>query len=79
MNYQVPPGWVKTPQARYTTEWKKGQSAKVTSGSKVSVNRMPHHILDIRLVIASGYQCPPGGSEEDNACEWEDDGGRWRW
>ena len=36
---------------------------------------MRRHILDNRPVITPGYQCPPGGSEKDNACEWEDDGG----
>ena len=41
----------------------------------MSVNGMPHHILDIRPVITLGYQCPSGGSEEDNACNWEEDGG----
>ena len=69
----------KAPTSKVHNRVEEGQVTKVTSSNNVSVNRMPHHILDIRLVIASGYQCPPGGSEEDNACEWKDDGGRWRW
>ena len=65
----------KPPLARCTIEWKKGQVTAVTSGYNMSESGMSRHILDIRLVITPGYQCPSGGSEENNACEWEDDEG----
>ena len=47
---------------------------KVPSDNNVPVNGMLRNILDIRPEITPGYQCPPDGSEEDNACELEDDG-----
>ena len=46
----------------------------MTSANNVLVNGMSCYILDNDPVIIPGSLCPSGGSEEDNACDWEGDG-----
>ena len=40
--------WVKPPNARCTTKWKKGRVTKINSRNNVEINGMPRHILDLR-------------------------------
>ena len=53
-------GWVKPPNVRCTTQWKKGVITEVNSPNNFSVNGMPRHVLDLRRVVreeAEGGQC----------------------
>ena len=43
--------WVKPPNVRCTTTWKKGIVTAVNSKNNISVDGTPRHILDIRRVI----------------------------
>ena len=43
--------WVKPPNARCTTKWKKGHVTGITSRNNVSVDGMPRHVLDIRRIV----------------------------
>ena len=43
--------WVKPPDKRCTSLWKKGVVTNINSSNNVSVDNMPRHILDIRRVI----------------------------
>ena len=42
--------WVKPPNARCTTQWKKGVVTKVNTNNNVEVNGVPRHVLDVRRV-----------------------------
>ena len=43
--------WVKPPDARCTSHWKKGVVTGINSNNNVSVDGMPRHVLDIRSVV----------------------------
>ena len=43
--------WVKPPDARCTSQWKKGIVTGVNSANNVAVDGTPRHILDVRKVI----------------------------
>ena len=57
--------WVKPPNARCTTEWKRGIVTQINSDNNVSVDGMPRHILDLRAVVE--------GAEIDGEEESSDD------
>ena len=48
--------WVKPPDKRCTSLWKKGVVTNINSSNNVSVDNMPRHILDIRRVIDEEQQ-----------------------
>ena len=54
--------WVKPPDARCTTQWRKGIVTNVNSVNNISVNGMPRHVLDVRPVVIPAS--PSGGSSE---------------
>lgn len=54
--------WVKPPDARCTTQWRKGIVTHVNSSNNISVNGMPRHVLDVRPVVIPAS--PSGGSNE---------------
>ena len=43
--------WVKPPNVRCTSQWKKGVVTRVNSSNNVEVDGMPRHILDVRIDI----------------------------
>ena len=53
--------WLKPPNARCTTQWRRGKITKINSRNNVSVDGMPRHILDVRRII----QEPERGKAED--------------
>ena len=55
--------WVKPPNARCTTQWRKGIVTGINSRNNISVDGMPRHILDIRRVILPSESSD--GSEEE--------------
>ena len=52
--------WVKPPDARCTSTWKRGVITDINSANNVSVDNMPRHVLDVRRVIDDTEE-----SEED--------------
>ena len=53
--------WVKPPNARCTTEWRKGRITEINSQNNVSVDGTSRHILDVRPIVL------PPDSTEDSA------------
>ena len=56
--------WVKPPDARCTSHWKKGVVTGINSNNNVSVDGMPRHVLDIRHVVQlaeDAILCPREG------------------
>ena len=51
--------WVKPPNVRCTSEWKRGVVTEVNSANNISVDGTPRHVLDIRRVVEES------GSEEE--------------
>ena len=49
--------WVKPPNARCTSQWKKGVVTKVNTNNNVEVNGVPRHVPDVRRVY-------PGQAED---------------
>ena len=43
--------WVKPPDARCTSQWRKGIVTHVNSLNNISVDGMPRHVLDVRPVV----------------------------
>ena len=64
--------WVKPPNVRCTTTWKKGVVTAVYSKNNISVDGTPRHILDIRRVIEPDVTDDIGSeSEEEEGGEVE--------
>ena len=53
--------WVKPPNVKCTTQWKKGVVTEVNSPNNFSVNGMPRHVLDLRRVVREEAEEAGGG------------------
>ena len=42
--------WVKPPNVRYTSQWKKGVVTKVNTNNNMEVNGVPRHVLGVKRV-----------------------------
>ena len=60
--------WVKPPNARCTTKWRKGDITNINSSNNVSVDGMPRHVLDIRRIVQQ-----VSSSEESSENEQQDE------
>ena len=58
--------WVKPPNPRCTTQWKRGTVTKVNSENNVEVGGMPRHILDLRKVVGPIEEATDIGHTEEN-------------
>lgn len=70
--------WVKPPNTRCTTKWKKGNITGISSKNNVSVDAMPRHVLNVRKVFIP--QSSSEGSDEEDGAEvpnedWQQSGG----
>ena len=66
--------WVKPPNARCTTRWRKGEITNVNSSNNVSVDGMPRHVLDIRRIVHQ-VSSSEESSEDEQQDESDGDGG----
>lgn len=57
--------WVKPPDAKCTTQWRRGKVTDVHSTNTLSVDGIPRHVLDVRRVTF------PSESSEDDECQGE--------
>ena len=46
--------WVKTPHGRCTTKYKVGRVTGITSAQNVTVDKIPHHVKDLRPTVGPG-------------------------
>ena len=72
MNSRIEVGeevWVKPPNARCTTKWKKGRVTQINSRNNVEINGMPRHVLDIRPVINEESEQVGDDESKSDACE----------
>ena len=46
--------WVKTPHGRCTTKYKVGRVTGITSVQNITVDGMPRHVKDLRLIVGPG-------------------------
>lgn len=58
--------WVKPPQSRCTTKWKKGEVTSVNSANNVEVDGVPRHILDVRRVEGTENDGLMSVADDDN-------------
>ena len=61
--------WVKPPHARCTTQWGKGWVTGIHSKNNISVDGMPRHVLDVRLVMELGDSEDCGDEQEGGVVE----------
>ena len=57
--------WVKPPDAKCTSQWRKGRVTDVHSPNNLSVDGIPRHILDVRRVILPSESSEEDGSQEE--------------
>ena len=57
--------WVKPPDAKCTTQWKKGTVTDVHSQNNLSIDGIPRHVLDVRRVILPSESSEEDGSQGD--------------
>lgn len=55
--------WVKPPDVRCTSKWKRGRVTGITSKNNVEVDGTPRHILDIRRVVSSDFDSESDSEE----------------
>ena len=63
--------WVKPPNGRCTTLWRRGVVTEVNSRNNVSLEGLPRHILDIRPVNAIDKEEKTSGDEAPRRSLWE--------
>lgn len=57
--------WVKPPDAKCTSHWKRGTVTDVHSPNNISVDGIPRHVLDVRRVILPSESSEEERSEEE--------------
>ena len=57
--------WVKPPDAKCTSQWKRGTVTDVHSPNNLSVDGIPRHVLDVRRVILPSESSEEDGSQEE--------------
>lgn len=58
--------WVEPPDAKCTSQWRKGKVTDVHSPNNLSVDGIPRHILDVRRVILPSESSEDDGNQEKN-------------
>lgn len=56
---------MKPPDAKCTSQWRKGRVTDVHSPNNLSVDGIPRHILDVRRVILPSESSEEDGSQEE--------------